>query len=280
MSGFGPFPLSAGLLLIAFVAAALCAVRVARGRDEAQRRRVAPLLMEMLLVGAAAARLTFVAVWWRDYAADPWALLRIGDGGYLPWLGAMAAVAYGAWHAWRMPTLRQPLAAGVVAGALVWLALAGSITLMRQSAMHVPDVALTRLEGGSARLSQMTGKPLVVNLWATWCPPCRREMPVLGDAQRAYPGVAFAFVDQGEGQDVIERYLTDHALPLRNVFLDPLSSVSQAAGVHGYPTTLFFRADGRLADLHMGELSRAGLAAKLQSLGMRPGTPSDKKDMP
>jgi len=61
-------------------------------------------------------------------------------------------------------------------------------------------------------------------------------------------------------------FLRGAALNLRNVVVDPSSSVSRATGARGLPTTLFFDAQGRLADVHMGELTRAGLEHKLQRL--------------
>src|SRR5690606_40886240 len=63
------------------------------------------------------------------------------------------------------------------------------------------SLALTKLEGGEVRLPTFIGQPTVVNLWATWCPPCRREMPVLRDAQQRYPDIAFIFANQGESAE-------------------------------------------------------------------------------
>src|SRR3546814_7473677 len=70
----------------------------------------------------------------------------------------------------------------------------------------------------------MTGEPMVVNLWATWCPPCRREMPVLAKAQEERGDVTFVFVNQGESESEIRDYLRESHLQLSNVLLDPFSS--------------------------------------------------------
>lgn len=263
MLSFGPIPLTAGFILIAFGAAALGARRLARRHGIQARKAASSVLVDMLFVGLVAARLAFVLAWWRDYLADPWALLRIGDGGYLPWVGAIAAAAYGAWRIRRAPELRRPIAAGTAIGVLVFASLAGAVAFMHASAMRVPDVGLSRLDGGSVRLPELGGKPMIVNLWATWCPPCRREMPVLGQAQQAHPQLVFAFVNQGEDSATIREYLDASSLALDNVFVDPFSGVSQATGARGYPTTLFFDAEGRMVDVHVGELTRAGLARKL-----------------
>ncbi|MEO6170588.1 MAG: TlpA disulfide reductase family protein, partial [Lysobacter sp.] len=105
----------------------------------------------------------------------------------------------------------------------------------------------------------------------TWCPPCRREMPVLAEGQQARTDVEFVFANQGEGPDLIREYLQGEGLALNNVLLDPFSSLMHEMGARGLPTTLFFDAGGRLVDFHMGELTHAGLASKLQAIDRSPG---------
>src|SRR3546814_3525461 len=90
-------------------------------------------------------------------------------------------------------------------------------------------------------------------------------MPVLSKAQEERGDVTFVFVNQGESESEIRDYLRESHLQLSNVLLDPFSSVMQESGSRGLPTTLFFDADGRLVDTHMGELSNASLAVKLRS---------------
>jgi thioredoxin-like negative regulator of GroEL len=82
------------------------------------------------------------------------------------------------------------------------------------------------------------------------------------------------FVNQGEGANEVRDYLRGGAMALRNVVLDPASRVSQSTGARGLPTTLFFDAGGRLVDVHMGELTRAGLAQKLRRFGATQPAPS------
>lgn len=264
MVSLGPVPMPLVLMLIALLVAAGVGRWAAAPRDGEPRIPVAGTFFDMLLVGLLAGRLVFVVQWWPLYAADPWSVLRPGDGGYSIWAAVLAGLAFGAWRARRRPALRRPLLWGAAAGLGSWALLAGSLALMQRSAVQLPTTELSRIDGGSVRLSDMRGQPMVVNLWATWCPPCRREMPVLADGQARNPSIEFVFVNQGEGKQVIREYLHDGGLDLRNVVLDPFSAVSQATGARGLPTTLFFDADGRLVDVHMGELTRAGLAQKLQ----------------
>lgn len=266
MTSLGPIPMPIVLLLAGLAIAVLVARLFAR-KAATPRIVAAGTFVDMLFVGLLAGRLAFVVRWWPQYFADPWAVLRPGDGGYLLWVAIPAGLAFGAWRAYRRPELRRPLAWGAGAGLASWAMLVGALALMQRTAVQLPDTALTRLEGGDVRLPDFAGRPMVVNLWATWCPPCRREMPVLAEAQAQRPGIAFVFVNQGEGPRAIQDYLRGGAMRLRNVVLDPASQVSQAAGVRGLPTTLFFDAQGRLADVHVGELTRAGLAQKLRRFG-------------
>ncbi|HAQ27862.1 MAG TPA: peroxiredoxin, partial [Pseudomonas sp.] len=115
-------------------------------------------------------------------------------------------------------------------------------------------------------LQDFVGKPLVVNLWATWCPPCRREMPVLAEAQRTESDVTFLFVNQGEGERVIADFLDTEGLGLENVLLDTGGRLGQHVGSTALPTTLFYDAEGRQVGSHLGELSRASLARALERL--------------
>lgn len=278
MVSLGPIPLP----LVLLVAALLVAVAVGRwaapAHGDAPRLPVAGVFLDMLMVGLLAGRLVFVLQWWPLYAADPWSVLRPGDGGYSVWAGALAGLAFGAWRARRTPALRRPLVWGAAAGLASWAVLAGMLVVMQRAAVQLPTAELSRLEGGRVRLADMTGRPMVVNLWATWCPPCRREMPVLAQAQAANAGVQFVFVNQGEGEHTVRGYLREGGLQLRNVVLDASSAVSQQTGARGLPTTLFFAADGRLVDVHMGELTRAGLAQKLQRFGPEATNPSRSPD--
>src|SRR3546814_18913043 len=97
----------------------------------------------MLMVGVLAARLAFVLAWWPQYLADPWSIVRIGDGGLSIWAGVLAGLAFGAWRARNAPALRLPLLSGAIAGLASWAVLCGALLLMQQSV-----VQLTRLEEG------------------------------------------------------------------------------------------------------------------------------------
>lgn len=275
IASLGPIPMPLVLMMIALLIAAAVGRWAAAPRAAEGRIAVAGTFFDMLLVGLLCGRLVFVLQWWPLYAADPWSILRPGDGGYSVWAVVVSGLVFGAWRARRRPALRRPLLWGGAAGLGSWALLTVSLALMQRTALRLPETELSRMEGGTVQLSDMTGRPMVVNLWATWCPPCRREMPVLAEGQATNPAVEFMFVNQGEGEQVVREYLQAGALQLRNVVLDPSSGVSQATGARALPTTLFFDADGRLVDVHMGELTRAGLAQKLQHFNPAPASGPD-----
>jgi thiol-disulfide isomerase/thioredoxin len=263
----GPLALPIGLLLL--IGALLVAGTVGRLAGRGQKTGIGNVLTDMLIAAVLAARIVFVAIWFDLYRAAPWSMLDIRDGGFNPWAGVAAGLLVAVWHGWRRAALRKPLAIGLAAGALAWGAMYGALVMIDRSTL-MPKVALTTLAGEPTDLTQQAaGKPMVVNLWATWCPPCRREMPVLAAAQKKETEIRFVFADQGENASMVHRYLGETRLDIANVLLDVDGAVGREVGSIGLPTTLFYNAEGRLVDTHVGALSEATLASKLDRLRPR-----------
>jgi len=126
------------------------------------------------------------------------------------------------------------------------------------------------VEGTEVSLASFQGKPTVVNLWATWCPPCVREMPVLQQAQAERSDVHFVLVNQGERATRVRDYLASRQLRLRNVLVDEGNALGAFTGHRALPTTLFYDAQGRLVDTRVGELSAASLAHRLSAISKTP----------
>ncbi len=262
----GPFALSSSLLLL--LAAGLVAAGVGHLVGRAEKISIGNTLTDILLASVLVARLAFVAIWFDAYRSAPWSMFDIRDGGFTAWAGIAAALLVALWRSWRRPALRKPLILGLAAGALVWGALFGALRMTEKPTL--PTVALTTLTGAPADLVALAaGKPMVVNLWASWCPPCRREMPVLAAAQKRETEVRFVFINQGEDGATIQRYLSTDPLDLANVLLDPGSRLGHEVGSGALPTTLFYNASGRLTDTHLGPLSAASLESKLNRLRTR-----------
>lgn len=150
---------------------------------------------------------------------------------------------------------------------LAFWAVATAILAQRVDS-DLPAVALTALAtGATSNMPTLArGRPVVVNLWASWCGPCRAEMPVLARAQAGDPTVAFLFVNQGEPEAAVRAYLGSQHLALGDVLLDPQSRLGPMVGSQGLPTTLFYDSAGRRVDAHFGVLNAASLETRLRAL--------------
>lgn len=142
----------------------------------------------------------------------------------------------------------------------------GLLGQRRPQEARLPNLTLERLGGEPVELRSFLGKPLVINAWATWCPPCRREPPMFLKVAERTPEVRFVFVSQGEGPEAVRRFLEEEGLSMEWALLDPSTRLSEALNIQGLPTTFFFDREGRLLLRHMGELSEALLLDYLKAL--------------
>lgn len=144
--------------------------------------------------------------------------------------------------------------------------LAGQILLGlhdRASATPLPQMQVLDLDGRPQRLPTGQGRAQVINLWASWCAPCRREMPAFARVQALRPDVDFVYLNIGESPAEIAAFTRTLALPLAPIWRDPAGSVPERLQVRGYPTTLIVDGEGRLLHRRSGELSEASLKALL-----------------
>lgn len=262
----GPFSFQTAHLLLLISLLIACAVGNWVGR--AQKVRTGKVLLDMLLAGLVAGRIVFVITWFAQYRAAPLSILDIRDGGFTPWAALLAGLAWGGWRMAKQPRLRNPLAAGVLAGMLAWFTSGAPLVLNLSQRKPLPAVALVTPAGAPVSLAALAqGRPVVLNLWASWCPPCRKEMPVLAEAQRRRRDVVFVYVNQGEDGQTVMAYLNGSQLALENVVLDSTAAMGREVGSSALPTTLFYDASGKLANSHLGAVSAASLESKLAGLG-------------
>lgn len=124
------------------------------------------------------------------------------------------------------------------------------------------------MEGEAVSLSDFEGTPMLVNFWATWCPPCLQEMPLIQDyAERYNEELVVLAINAGEDEAVVREFVAKHAFGL-NFFLDPSGTAAQQFRVYGFPTTLFFDDQGNLVSTHIGELNADLLDRNLLKIGL------------
>lgn len=117
-----------------------------------------------------------------------------------------------------------------------------------------PDFVLPGADGQSVRLADYRGKPLILNFWATWCPPCRAEMPALQRAHAllAPEGIAVVAINVGDDPDAIAEFLADSPLNLP-LPMDRDTTLAQRYPLIGLPTTFIVDPAGRLVFSATGE---------------------------
>lgn len=260
----GPFALSVPRLLViaGFAIALLVGWLLGRRRG----LRLEPTLTGMLVLGFVSSRLAFVLRYLDDYLIEPLGMLDVRDGGFDVVAGIAAAALFGIYRGWTDPDMRRPLALAVMSGAIAWGIGTLSISQTKEALPVLPPIALTTMAGESINLQAMNDRPIVVNLWATWCLPCRREMPVLAAAQQRDSDIRYVLINQAETVDQIADYLADEGLELDNVLLDASAVAGRLLNTRGLPSTYFFDPDGNMVDVHVGELSRATLNQQLRKL--------------
>jgi thiol-disulfide isomerase/thioredoxin len=130
---------------------------------------------------------------------------------------------------------------------------------------QLPDVAVIPLSGDGPplELDELTG-PAVVNLWATWCAPCRRELPAFQEVSAQRPEVEFIGIDIGEDPAAARDFL-DRLGVMFPQYVDRDARVTNALGVAALPVTFVVDADGRAAT-HLGPMSTDELTRALDAL--------------
>jgi cytochrome oxidase Cu insertion factor (SCO1/SenC/PrrC family) len=124
---------------------------------------------------------------------------------------------------------------------------------------------LSTTTGSKVSLTDLVGTPLVINFWASYCPPCKTEMPLLEKQVGGQSAVRLVLIDEGDSLQVARSFLDSVAVH-QPALLDSDLKVGRAYGVSALPMTVFVHADGSIAAVHVGQLSEAVLAAELSTL--------------
>jgi thiol-disulfide isomerase/thioredoxin len=132
-----------------------------------------------------------------------------------------------------------------------------------------PALTLSDLAGKDITLASFKGKPVVVNFWATWCIPCRNEMPELEKLhrERKSEGLEVLLVNVKESKEVVEKYISENGFTFK-VFLDTDGDIYRAFQVFGLPSTFFIDSKGIVRYSYMGELTWGITKMGLKSIGV------------
>lgn len=210
------------------------------------------------------ARIGFVLENLGAYLREPLTILYFWQGGFSPLWGLVAAAAY----TFTRIELRRHALPAIVLGLAAWGGTQLILTPVRSEQVVLPNMPLTTLadQQGTDLQAVAAGRPMVLNLWAPWCLPCRRETPMVLDVAQSHPDTVFALADQATAVGSVRAFLDERGLAYDHVYLDTGARLGLNLGAAGLPTTYFFAADGSLVHTHVGEVSRAELERRVRQV--------------
>lgn len=134
-----------------------------------------------------------------------------------------------------------------------------------------PDFLLQTADGGELRLSDLRGKPVLVNFWASWCAPCRKEMPEIVRAYKEHrdDGLEVVAIDLQENADVVREFADEYGMEF-HVAIDRTGQVATAwrigGPVEGIPSSYFIDSNGVVRGRYFGPMTEEELASQLKAI--------------
>jgi len=130
-----------------------------------------------------------------------------------------------------------------------------------------PDMPMPGIEGGVVRLDSFKGKVIVLNFWATWCPPCRKEMPLLESTYKRYKekGLVILGINYNEDRERVLKFTQEMGVTFP-IILDKELKLTRKYGVLSLPATFFIDKKGIVRDQYKGEIVEEIIATKVEPL--------------
>ena len=126
------------------------------------------------------------------------------------------------------------------------------------------DFSLKDIHGQTVRMSDHQGKAILVNAWATWCPPCKAEMPDLNAYFQSHQADGFMLlaVNAGDPASDAAAFASQKGLAFP-VLLDPNTNLLNSLGIHSFPTSILVGTDGVVKSIHVGMFTPQALEAEI-----------------
>jgi thiol-disulfide isomerase/thioredoxin len=205
---------------------------------------------------------------------EPAALLYLPGNLLGVFVGVLAAVGWVGWKLWHHQGEKRPVAKSLAfslgVSLVSILAFASVLALVPRPVQESPvaaeaDLVLPTLDGSAVSLTKAPGKVLFVNFWATWCPPCRAEIPGFVDYWKTAPrdAVEIRAVDLTTSErqpDLVRPFVAAEGMTFP-VLLDPAGEAATRYQIESIPTTLVFDPQGQLVYRQVGVLSRDQMEA-------------------
>jgi thiol-disulfide isomerase/thioredoxin len=179
-------------------------------------------------------------------------------------------------------------ALGMGAGAAIWFApvepvtatpgVSGSTSVVPLTAAPAPivgapapDFSLGDLQDRTLELSSLRGRAVLLNFWATWCDPCREELPLLDRIAEKYPDTLSVIgVETGEPKEDVRSFTESLALTSITILSDPSFAVRDLYLVRGLPTSFFIDSKGTVYQIKIGSLESSEIDSILARMGVAP----------
>ena len=271
ISAFGfLIPVVRASVILGLVVAGWLAVRFSKLTGDAAKK-LESAVFGVTVAGLVGARLGFVVLNWNAFQNNLLSIFYVWQPGFSPWAGLFVGSIYAYVRYEQFPLYLRSFMVAFGTAALLPLFAFEATTLRLPGSKTVkigdlvPNVRMVNLEGKPVSLNGLRGKTVVLNFWATWCPPCRNEMPMLESVAKEYQdkNVVIVGLDVGEAAERVQVAVTElgvtYPIWLNGINTNSSQAVFQEFGGVGLPTTVLIDKNGILRARQIGELNRASV---------------------